>query len=237
VKDSLKYSTVLAMLLLLACRPSFKEVKQETVRFSGPDGQTYQAMLYSHSKRAIEGGVIICPDRPAEAERWNATAMRMTWQHYTVLHHIQTAAGDSILDTAAGAAAVQAANLFLQNRFAKIKIGVLGAGAAAWIAVAAGVRDSTISAAILLTPSWPALAGEQDISAWQGRPLVLIAPEQDPQKPASAIDSFYQSMPDPKKLVWLATDQTGSNLLDSHYEPIVRRVAVLLFDRWLRGKM
>lgn len=176
----------------------------------------------------------MCPARSAEADRWSATAMRMTWQHYAVLHHIQTAAGDSIVEIAAGAAAVQAANVFLQNRLPQIKIGVIGAAASAWMGVVAGVRDSTIAAAVLLSPAW---AEKQDLSSWQGRPLVLIAPEHDPQSAATAIESFYQSIPDPKKLVWLATERNGSILLDTHFEPIIRRVAVLLFDRWLRGKM
>ena len=233
----MKRLIVVNVLLLLACRPAMKQVNQENVHFAGTDGRPYRAILYTHKNRPVEGGVLVCPARPAEADRWSATAMRMTWQHYAVVHHIQTAAGDSIVDTAAGAAALQAANIFMQNRFPRIKMGVVGSAASAWMGVIAGVRDSTLAAAVLVSPVWPALAGEQDIAAWSGRPLVLIAPERDPQNAASAIASFYQSMPEPKKLVWLASDQTGSVLLETHLEPIIRRVSVLLFDRWLRGKM
>jgi len=232
----LKRYSIISLLIVLACRPSLKEVRQETVRFAGADGQQYRALLYSHINRTMEGGVIVCPGRAAEAGRWKSTAMRMTWQHYAVLHQVQTAAGDSIIDLPQGALAVQAGHAFLRERFPKLKFGVVGSGAAAWSGVRAGVLDTTLAAAVLLAPSWPAPVDEQELLLWQGRPLLLIAPQHDPQHPAHAIEAFYQTVADPKKMVWLATDRSDAGLLDTHFEPIVRRVSVLLFDRWLRGK-
>jgi len=232
----LKRYSLISLLIVLACRPSLKEVRQENVSFAGADGQPYRAILYTHMDRSMEGGVIVCPARAAEAGRWSATAMRMTWQHYAVLHQVQTAAGDSIVGLQQGALAIQAGQAFLRQRFPKLKWGVVGSGAAAWSGVRAGVLDTTLAAAVLMAPSWPAPVDEKELSLWQGRPLLLIAPQHDPRQPAHAIEAFYQTVPDPKKMVWLATDRSDAGLLDTHFEPIVRRVSVLLFDRWLRGK-
>ena len=216
---------------LLSCKPAFDDqISKESVVWQAGSARVLNAMVYRPTRAKPEAAIVLLCRSAVEQQAWDATAGRMAVQKYLVLS-VKPDPADS------AAAALQAAAAYLAGHYASLACGLVGAGESAALCLSAGSSDSTIAAAALLTPT-PKIEELDTLHrrAWQGRPLLLLAAEQTIGWNREQAQRFYDQWGEPKKLVWLATAESGVALLHSDLEPIIRRTIVLLFDRHLRGK-
>lgn len=227
---------ILCLLLagLTGCRPSFTDrVNRETVTFADSRARRYTADVLTAKKFKPEAAVILLCSSQAERQQWQETAAAMAAQNYLMVSGplpSGTTAGD-------GLDALQAGRAWLKTKYPTLKVGIIGWEQSALACLQIGGADSTIAAAVLITPT--ANMEQLDstrIKSWAGRALLMIVAEQDPHWALEKAQRFYDALPDNKKLVQLATANRGGQLLQTDMEPIVRRTTVLLFDRYLKGK-
>ena len=134
--------------------------------------------------------------------------------------------------------AFEAAVKFMRLRQSVLaeKIGLFAIGTASVSAILTAASDSLIAEVVVLglTPRKNTSDLLTALPKIPPRPLVLIAPMQSPNLLQQETQDFYQAISEPKKLVWLATDRYDASLLASDLEPVVRRIIVLLSDRYLK---
>ncbi len=134
---------------------------------------------------------------------------------------------------------ILAALRFLQKQEkVAARLAIFACGETSAAAIDAAIADTSVAALVLLssplTYKGVDLAGK--IGALSGRPVVVIAPKYDPVVSAEQSQQLYEAVQDPKKLVWLETDKHGMDVITTDMEPIVRRVILMLTDRYLKGK-
>ncbi|HNW59978.1 MAG TPA: hypothetical protein PKI62_09915 [bacterium] len=104
-----------------------------------------------------------------------------------------------------------------------------------WPECCPGLEDTTFQALIWVTSAGQAercLGGAVDTTLRRPR-LALVIPAVEAVTLTSAWRGWIDSG---ENLIWLATSQPVTALLQSDLEPIVRRKAQLFFDRYLKGK-
>lgn len=112
---------------------------------------------------------------------------------------------------------------------------VIGVGAGSNIAVRLAAADSNLKALITIDAADYLDANAQSfLQSIPPRPHLLIETTQTPQHPDPHKLALFEKAHDPKKIVWLATDQKPSEILRSDLEPIVRRAVLLLTDRYVK---
>jgi len=118
------------------------------------------------------------------------------------------------------------------------KIALLGESKACLPVLQTAAEDTSVSAVILL--SSPLIIGgvhmDREVTKLEKKPVVIIASQHDAIVPATDSQRLYDATPQPKKLVWLATDKHGSEVLKTDMEPIVKRVTLMLIDRYLKNR-
>lgn len=157
---------------------------------------------------------------------------------YHVLILESTISDDAESSEHSGQMAFAAAIKFMRLRQSVLaeKIGLFAIGTASVSAILTAASDSLIAEVVVLGLT-PRTNGSDLLTALPKippRPLVLIAPMQSPNLSQHETQDFYQTVSEPKKLVWLATDRCDASLLASDLEPVVRRVIVMLSDRYLK---
>lgn len=228
---------VLSVILagLAACQPAFDDrVKiQSLPRTEATEGLP-SAQLYLHRDKKPEAVVLLSCSSSAAQDQWQDTAVRMAVQGYLVV--------SAVLPNKEGVPQSAVSGLQrlvgrLRNEHPHLKLGVVADAAAAMPCLQVAAQGLDVSGAALLTPG-KEISGLDSLwfDSWQGRPLLLLlAGEQAPQD-SDPLSLWYARLAEPKKVVWLATRQSGVELLHTDREPIIRRALVLFFDRHLRGK-
>ncbi|HPI72797.1 MAG TPA: hypothetical protein PK843_15655 [bacterium] len=220
---------------LAACEPAFNDkVDVQTLLWSDTTEGLPSAQLYVHREKNPEAVVLLSCSSAAVQNQWQDTAVRMAVQGYLVVAAVLPSEGGM---KERAVSALQQVIIRLRREHPHLKLGVVSDAAGAMTCLQVVVQDSAVSGTALLTPG-KEIAGLDSLwlDSWQGRPLLLLsAGEQTPQD-SDPLSAWYARLPEPKKTVWLATRQSGADLLYTDREPIIRRTLVLFFDRHLRGK-
>lgn len=228
---------VLAVILagLAACQPAFNDkVKIQALLWPEATEGVPSAQLYLHRDKNPEAVVLLSCSSSAAQDQWQGTAVRMAVQGYLVVSAVLPKEVGTRKSAVSG---LQRLVGRLRSEYPHAKLGVVADADAAIPCLQVIAQDSAVSATALLTPG-KEIAGLDSLwlDSWQGRPLLLLlAGEQAPQD-SDPLSLWYARLAEPKKVVWLATRQSGANLLYTDREPIIRRTLVLFFDRHLRGK-
>ena len=224
--------------VVFGCRPVFEDkVQTGSVPLSVQSGQKYVVCSYQHKSKIPDATILLLSSSSPEQEQWHDTAVRMAAQNYLILSiAIPSGADTSHLNQQAGAV-VQAVSAYLALNYPALKWGAVGTARSAAAILSAGAKDTTMSAAALLTPEKEIdRIDSLSLRAWRERPLLLLAATRGSRWDSLQARRFYARIAEPKKLVWLETGVDGAALLHTDMEPIIRRTIVLLFDRHLRGK-
>ncbi len=220
---------------LAACQPAFNDkVKiQELQRPEATQGLP-SARLYMHRDKKPEAVVLLSCSSAAVQDQWQDTAVRMAVQSYLVVSMVLPS--DEGMNERA-VSGLQRLVRLLRNEHPHLKLGVVADAAGAMTCLQVVAQDSAVSGTALLTPG-KEIAGLDSLwlDSWQGRPLLLLLAGEQPPRDSDPLSLWYARLPEPKKTVWLATQQSGADLLHTDREPIIRRTLVLFFDRHLRGK-
>lgn len=220
---------------LTACQPAFNDkVKIQTLQWPEATEGLPATQMYMHRDKKSEAVVLLSCSSAAVQNQWQDTAVRMAVQSYLVVSAVLPSE-EGIKESAVSG--LQRLVSRLRSEHPHLKLGVVADAAGATTCLQAVAQDSAVSATALLTPG-KEISGLDSLwlDSWQGRPLLLFsAGEQAPQD-SDPLSAWYDRLPEPKKAVWLATRQSGAELLHTDREPIIRRTLVLFFDRHLRGK-
>ena len=230
---------LLAFLIGTSCNPAKKatEVRKITIGVEGK--QFITADFYLPQSGAPHSALIISLAQKDEPKKWAAFAHKVAGMNYAAMVFRDAPSAKDNSPTAANSERIihsAIASLRSQSIVKIHKVGVMGVGSAGISAIQAAASDTTVSAVITLCA--PAQTGRPESdSAWTKhppRPLLVIASTKDPLAPAEESQKFYDAAKEPKKLVWLATDKHGAELLMTDMEPIVRRVILMLLERHLK---
>ncbi len=219
---------------LAACQPAFDDrVKIQALPWPEATEGLPSARLYLHRDKKPEAAVLLSCRSSADQDQWQDTAVRMAVQGYLVVSAVLPSEGGMPERAASG---LQRLVGRLCSEHPHLKLGVVADAAGAVPCLQVAAQDSAVSGAALLTPG-KEIAGLDSLwrDSRQGPLLLLLAGEQAPQE-SDPLSLWYTRLAEPKKVVWLATRQSGVELLHTDREPIIRRTLVLFFDRHLRGK-
>ena len=234
---------VMSALFFIMCgQNSVNGVLNEQVTFALNDSKQLSGELFYPSEEGVFPVLIIAPEKSNKNEIWNDFARKISIKKVRVL----------VLGADAGSHDDQQNNLVMlsQKITAAItylhnekeipvqKMALLGDGIGGLAAIQTAIQDSLISAAIVMDP--PASHKDVDISQLyrqlNGRPFLLIASQKDTKSPSEKIQQYFDAAKDPKKIVWLASDKRGAELLATDMEPIIRRTCLMHVDRFVRNK-
>ncbi len=116
------------------------------------------------------------------------------------------------------------------------KIVLMGNGPICMGAIKSAATDSVKNTVITMTPQWP--DSSILIDSWlkniQPGQFVLITSGKDAAVAKKNNDPFFNMASDPKRVVWLDTDDNGVQLIQSDMEPIVRRIVFMAIERMMR---
>ncbi len=228
------YILCFGIAVFLGCRPSFTDkVVRDTVSLGDDQARPYTAELFTAKLKKPEAAIILLYQSEMERQVWRETATALAMQNYLVL----SGPLPSENTKAEELSQLKAAWTWIKTNHPQFKVGIVGWERTALTCFKAGCVDSSLAAAVFITPT-PEMGRLDSLQSmcWAGRALLMIVAEQDTVWPMAEAQRFYNALPDHKKLVQLVTDKRGGALLQSDMEPIVRRTMVLLFDRYLRGK-
>ena len=177
--------------------------------------------------------IVILDQNPNSIKNWHKTSIHFAQSGYNVL---VAGSWDFSLDSMA--TLQQRISPLFSHAIGLFVSAVIGVEASGDIATKLSVTDSTVKALITLDAAAHFSNNiSKDFSAIPPRPYLMIETTSNPQNPDKLKQKIFEKAGDPKKAVWLATNLTGSNILNSDMEPIVRRTVLLLIDRYLKGKM
>jgi len=128
---------------------------------------------------------------------------------------------------------------YARRQFPSSGIALMGTAELAASAIYAAAEDSAISAVIALSPFGNNKQSEMKalVKRLNGRPLLIIASNEDPVVPKNTIVDIFAAAGELKKLVWLDSNKRGSELLTTHLEPVIRRVTLLHIDKFISKKI
>lgn len=227
---------IIGMLLAVHCGSTDDVlVKVKSVSIYSDLGSELFAELYLPTAVQTAGAVILAmqeTDRPV----WRAFARKVAYLRYAVL----AVSYNDIYNPQDSSYIHHMRNWikYLKDHQGSNKIGLVAADAGSIVSLRIAAADTSIAALVLLSLSkyWCQYELNAELKKIKGRPVVFIAADRDRIVPSEQSRKFFEMVQEPKKLVWLASPDHGTDLLKKDMQPIVVRVATMLFDRYLKGK-
>jgi hypothetical protein len=205
-----------AFISLLNCRQE-PAIQKERVLVAGQSFIRYQRPGHaSDPVIAILGG----------DQDWSVLARQFAVRSYQVFitSNIQPSHAGEIL-------------MNLTGRSGNKKMALLAADSSAVQIMRFAAMDSGVAALGLLTlPIMPADTLRSLANQLKNRSHLYIVAEQDPLLPDSTARLYYSILPEDKKMVQLASNRHGVDLLKTDMEPIIRRVFLLQFENDFKGR-
>jgi len=197
------------------------------------------ADLYVPPSDAAHSALVVALAKNDEPKKWSAFGHKLAEMNYAVMvvRDVHSTRDDPPMrDNFVQIIYSALAYLRSQSNVRIHRVGVMGVGQAGISAIQVAGRDSTVAAVITLCASTRSRGAEIDsaLGKLPPRPLLVIASTKDAMAPAEESQALYDAAKDPKKLVWLATDQHGTGALAADVEPIVRRVILMLLERYVK---
>jgi hypothetical protein len=218
-------SGILPLLFFFAAcsSPEPKQILRESIDLGVPNATALCFALQGSEKLA---DLLVCTPLEADGKAAAVFMEKVSQLGYRVLWiraeaPANAAAAAALLNAGAGQAAGPG------------KKGLMVFGE--WPGSCPGLSDSAFQAVIWVTApaqvqTFFAVAAD---SASHHPQLALIVPAQETVNLTPELRTWLRSA---ENLIWLATDRTPVQALNSDLEPIVRRKAQMFFDRHLKGK-
>ncbi len=214
--------TVLTLIAMSCGRPQTPPPVRQPVDLGLPATAAIR-LTPQHASRPADLLLLTAPEMPEEAvlrfiEKSCLSGYRYLWVRPAVAS-----------DTEAAAVLLRSASAQLEGGGKK---GVILFGA--WPGASILLADTTFQAllwvASLQETAAPLAAADGAASSPM---LALIVPDPAPVTLTPLLKGWLRT---PEDLVWLATGLPAAALLESNFEPIIRRKAQLFFDRHLKGR-
>ncbi|MBD3384006.1 hypothetical protein GF407_03680 [candidate division KSB1 bacterium] len=201
---------ILAALLFGAC--SEPRIGIDSSVQNGP------VKIYKSGTDPACGTIVLTTCNPGDDSLWHDTASKIAALDYRIL-----VCDPAILDSGD--------RTILPGTDRKTKCGyaLVGYGDCAQALLRMATNDSMLNALVFINPVFADTTGFSELSI----PVVVIASTEK----AAAVErtrKHYETLSDPKKWVELVTDINDLRMMQTHLEPIVRRVIVMLADRYVK---
>jgi hypothetical protein len=212
---------LLAFIIVLSgCNSQLPEISVMEIKLNSAEGK-----LFKPTNKTNVPLFVILDDDENRTQNWTKTATKISQSGYRVF--------------VTNADSLNWSNVLQQiaPKHSGLKTGILGVGKMAEQALAIAAIDTTIGAVITLDASSSFQYTQSIFAKIPPRPHLVLEATLTPQTPEKEKVHYFETCQEPKKLVWLATDLKGSNIVNSDLEQIVRRTVLMLIDRYLKGKM
>jgi hypothetical protein len=173
--------------------------------------------IYTAENSSNSGTIVLTSCSPKDDSLWHETAKKMCILDYRVV-----VCSPLVLDSISR-------TTLLGTEAPGYALAGYGKAAATLFALAAG--DSMLKALVLINPVFADSAVFSGLSI----PVVVVASTKNVNS-FERIRKHYEALPKPKKWVELVTDIRDLRIVNTHLEPIVRRVIVMLADRYVKKK-
>lgn len=227
-KIIMKYSLFISLLFILVlsgCNSRLPEIAVKNSSLETAEGTRVSLTIYEPGNGDNLPLLVIFDTNEQRMNNWATSAKKIAQSNYRV---IVTNA-----DSNAWTNALLKSPVFESNE----KLALLGVGSAAKPALAIASADTSISAIITLDAANQISYSKETFAKIPPRPHLVLEASMTPQTPEQKKLDFFNASQEPNKLVWLATDLKGSDIVNSDLEPIVRRTVLMLIDRYLKGKI
>lgn len=186
------------------------------------DNASAIARLYTAEKWSGNSAIVVTVQNPGEDSLWHQTAQKIAAMDYGVL-----VISLSLLDSIDPSALLPVEEDAAQNP----AYTVVGHGKAAEPLLRLAKRDSMAKGLVLINAE---LNGVFPRLYTKGLPVVCIASMKSEGDRLKSAQRAYKQFPQPKKWVDLYSRRVGPELLNTHVEPIIRRVILMLSNRYLK---
>ncbi|MBN1540562.1 hypothetical protein JW992_00320 [candidate division KSB1 bacterium] len=223
------------VLTAMGCRGTrFVDVQEQRLELALESGMV-EAFCYTPTARKAGAAVLIGMLADSMRMLWEATARQMAGMGYAVVLLPETGVQLSAVAVVeehyrAGMAALNGQCPVDSGHAALVSI-----GSAAPAAIAVAAADDRVRALVLISPSvslCDSVAGVQ-LGRMAGRPVVVLESMGDRAERQNDLDRFWEAIAEPKKRVFLETFAVGGSVIRGDLEPVVRRVILLLCDRYV----
>jgi hypothetical protein len=175
--------------------------------------------IYKSGATPACGTIVLTTCNPGDDSLWHDTASKIAGLDYRIV-----VCEPAILDSSD-----RTILLGTDRKTTQCGYALVGYGDCAQALLRLVTNDSMLNALVLINPVFADTTGFSQLSI----PVVVIASTEN----VAAFErtrKVYETLSKPKKWVELVTDINDLRMMQTHLEPIVRRVIVMLADRYVK---
>jgi hypothetical protein len=221
----------------LACRGTLlQNVQNEQVCVALAQADSVRIDSYVPSDRPAAAGILIGLVPGSVEELWQRSARQMAGTGYAVMLLPAREEGDADRSVAAMLFAAGLEALAARCGSPSLPVVLVGIGPAATAAFTIAAQEERVHGVLVISPT---SAGADSalpaaVSQMNSRPVVVLESAADRDTDQPALDRLWEMIGEPKKRALLQTRASGAEVISGDLEPVVRRMILLLGDRYAR---